>query len=76
MVRHYSTRNFFRHFPTDLPSRYFEGHSLCRDVAFSPTKEDQPNELFEAWRRLPEEHRKAMEAEFREIFEMGCEKGV
>ena len=42
---------------------------------FSAIQEAQSNELYEAWLEVPEEQRTAMRAEFREIFEMGCEKG-
>ena len=57
-------------------ARYFESRGLFRDLNLSAMKEARANELFEAWLKLPEEQRKAMEAEFREIFEMSCEKGV
>lgn len=38
-------------------------------------KETRPDELFEAWLALPEEQRHGMDAQFREIFDMSCEKG-
>ena len=64
MPRHYSVRNFFRSMPKDLLSRYFESRGL--GSALDP----------DAWLALPAERRRRLEAEFREIFEMGCEKGT
>ena len=39
-------------------------------------QEAQPDELVTAWLELPEDQRNLMAAEFREIFEMSCERGV
>ena len=75
MVRHYSTRDFFRHMPNALLARYFRGRELLGDVDFAAMKEAQPDELFSAWLKLPDSQRNAMDAEFRDIFEMSCEKG-
>ena len=76
MARHYSTRSFFRQIPNDLLARYFEGQALFGELDFATMKETRPDELFRAWLELPEEQRNAMDAAFREIFEMSCEKGV
>ena len=38
-------------------------------------KEAQPEALFTAWLELPEGQRNAMDAEFREIHALSCEKG-
>jgi hypothetical protein len=38
-------------------------------------KETQPDDLFEAWLTLPDSERNEMDAEFRDIFELSCEKG-
>ena len=38
-------------------------------------KEGKPDELFAAWLTLPEAQRHVMDAEFRDIFDMSCEKG-
>ena len=64
MPRHYSARSFFRQIPNDLLARYGESRGLggALDLA--------------AWLALPEERRQGLEAEFREIFEMSCEKGT
>ena len=39
-------------------------------------KEGRPDELFTAWLALPDNQRNVMDTEFRDIFEMSCEKGV
>ena len=46
------------------------------DVAFSAMKERQPDELFAGWIGRPNAHRKEMDVEFRDIFELSCEKGL
>ena len=75
MARHYSTKSFFRQMPNPLLARYFEGGDLFGDLDFAAMKETKPDELFAAWLDLPEEHRKPMDAEFQDIFELSCEKG-
>jgi hypothetical protein len=75
MSRHYSTRDFFRQMPNALVARYFQGRGLLGDLDFAAMKETQPDELFAAWLKLPDTQRNAMDAEFRDIFEMSCEKG-
>jgi hypothetical protein len=75
MSRHYSTRDFFRQMPNALLARYFQGRGLLGDLDFAAMKETQPDELFAAWLKLPDTQRNAMDAEFRDIFEMSCEKG-
>ncbi len=75
MARHYSTKDFFRQMPNALLARYFQGRGLFGDLDFTAMKEGKPGELFAAWLYLPEEQRNAMDAEFRDIFEMSCEKG-
>ena len=64
MTRHYSPRSFFRQVPIDLLARYSESRGLSRELDFA------------AWLELPEEWQRALEAEFRQIFEMSCEKGT
>ncbi len=75
MARHYSTRDFFRQMPNVLLARYFQGRDLFGDLDFAAMKEGKPDELFAAWLALSDNHRNAMDAEFRDIFEMSCEKG-
>lgn len=75
MARHYSTKDFFRQMPNALLARYFQGRGLFDDLDFAAMKEGKPDALFAAWLDLPEEQRNAMDAEFRDVFEMSCEKG-
>ena len=64
MTRHYSARSFFRQTPNDLLARYGESRGLGSALDLA------------AWLALPEDRRQGLEAEFREIFEMSCEKGT
>ena len=50
-------------------------NDCSRISTFSAVKGAQPDVPFEAWLELPEDQRKAMDAEFQEIFELSCEKG-
>ena len=75
MGRHYSTRDFFRQMPNRLLARYFQERGLFGDLDFAALKEAQPDALFDAWLELPDGQRNGMDAEFREIFAMSCEKG-
>lgn len=74
-ARHYSTKEFFRQMPNALLARYFHGKGLLRDLDFSAMKEGSPDELFKAWVGLPDGQCNEMDTEFRDIFEMSCEKG-
>jgi hypothetical protein len=75
MSRHYSTRDFFRQMPNALLARYFQGRGLLGGLDFAAMKETQPDELFAAWLELPDGERNTMDAEFRDMFELSCEKG-
>jgi len=75
MSRQYSTRNFFRQMPNALLARYFHTRGLFGDMDFAAMKEGDPDELFAAWLDLSDDLRNAMDAEFRDIFEMSGEKG-
>jgi hypothetical protein len=61
--------------PNDLLARYFRARDLFGDLDFAAMKETRPEELFRAWLDLPDDQRKKMDAEFRDIFELSCEKG-
>ena len=75
MARHYTNKDFFRQMPNALLARYFHVQGLFNDLNFSTMKEGKPDELFTAWLALAEGQRNSMDAEFRDIFEMSCEKG-
>jgi hypothetical protein len=75
MARHYSSKDFFRQMPNSLLARYFQSRRLFSDLDFSAMKEGTPDELFAAWLSLPDGQRSVMDAQFREILGMSCEKG-
>ena len=75
MGRHYSTRDFFRQMPNRLLARYFQERGLFAELDFAAMKETKPDALFAAWLELPEGERNRMDAEFREISSLSCEKG-
>lgn len=75
MARHYSTTDFFRQMPNALLARYFQERELFDELDFSVRKETKPGALFDAWLTLPDDQRNTLDAQFREIFEMSCEKG-
>ncbi len=56
-------------------ARYFKSRGRFGDVDFERLEETQPQGLFTAWLSLDDADRHAMDAEFREIFELSCEKG-
>ena len=53
MVRHYSTKNFFRQIPNALLARYFHEKNLFKDLDFTAMKEGNPAALFDA--ELPDD---------------------
>lgn len=75
MARHYTSKDFFRQIPNALLARYFQERGLFVDMDFAVMKEGKPDELFTAWLALSDGQRNAMDAEFRDIFDMSCEKG-
>jgi hypothetical protein len=75
MTLHYSTKDFFRQMPNALLARYFATKGLFGDLDFPAMTEGKPDKLFDAWLALPNAERNIMDAEFRDIFEMSCEKG-
>jgi hypothetical protein len=75
MSRTYSSKAFFRQMPNALLARYFQEKELFGDLDFAAMKEGKPDELFNAWLELPDSQRNRMDTEFRDIFEMSCEKG-
>ncbi len=75
MAQHYTTKDFFQQMPNALLALYFQGHELFDDLDFDVMNEGKPDEFFAAWLTLMEGQRNAMDAEFRDIFEMSCEKG-
>jgi hypothetical protein len=75
MARHYSTKDFFRQMPNALLARYFLARGVLGDQDFSSLKDGKPDALFAAWLLLSGSSRDAIDAEFRDIHELSCEKG-
>ena len=75
MIRHYSTRDFFRHMPNALLARYFQEQGLFCDFDFAAMKEAKPDLLFAKWQSLPDGQRNRIDAELCEISDMSSEKG-
>lgn len=75
MARHDSTRDFLRQMPNALLARYFREQGLFGDLDFTAMKEGSPDALFAAWLKRPDTERNTMEVEFREVFDLCCDKG-
>ena len=75
MARQYSTRDFFRQMPNAMLARYFAGRTVFGELDFATMSETRHDDFFAAWLALPDAQRNAMDAEFRDVFEMSCEKG-
>ncbi len=75
MARHYSTKVFFRQIPNALLKRYFSEKGLLEDINFSALPEFKSDILFSHWLDLAENQRSFIDTEFRDIFELSCEKG-
>ena len=75
MAHHYTTRDFFRRAPNLMLACYFGRKELLRDVDFHAMKEGNPQSLFDAWLKLPDDQRQEMDADFQTIFTLSDEKG-
>lgn len=75
MARHYASKDFFWCMPNALLARYFQGKPMVGELDFAAMSETQHDELFAAWRALPDTQCNAMDAEFRNIFDLSCGKG-
>lgn len=75
MARNYSTKHFFRQMSNASLARYFHQRGQFTEFDFAAMKEGNPEPLFEVWLQLPTLDRNVMDSEFREIFELSCEKG-
>ena len=75
MARHYATRDFFRQMPNPLLARYFHARGVFADLDIAALPEPQPDALWAAWLTLDDPQRHAMDAAFRDITALSCEKG-
>ena len=75
MTSHFSIPSFFRKTPNALLKRYFAGLDLFGDLDFDGMSEARPTPLARAWDSLPDEVRRRIEPQAREIFDLSNEKG-
>ena len=68
-------QSFFRHTPNTLLAQYFTARKVFGEFDFVAMSETRHDELFAAWLALSDAQRNNMDAKFRDIFEMSCEKG-
>lgn len=76
MTRHFAVPQFFRQMPNALLQRYFAHHGLFSDLDFRKMKQRDVAALVDAWEKLPEDHRRALESQLREIFDLASQKGT
>lgn len=76
MARDFELRHFFRNVPNKYLKRYFSEKEVLQDFDFDSIKETKVGPLFDAFCSLEQELRNDIEAEFHDIFEMGCQKAV
>ena len=75
MAQEYQPKRFFRHAPNRLLKRYFAEHDVLADVDFGALTETQVEPIYEAWLKLPEDARNAMEQDFQDIDDLATESG-
>lgn len=76
MRRDYSPRTFFRQTPNALLKEYFAKKNLLGDIDFDNLGETEIDPIFEAMDKLDANNRNKIEADFRQIYQMACEKGI
>lgn len=76
MSKHYTIREFFRQMPNAMLARYFEWRQHPHGLDLARVPEARPDPWLAVWDQVPERQRPEMEADFRDIYEMSCEKGA
>jgi len=76
MSRNYSPKTFLRQTPNTILKEYFRRKDLLKDIDFDKLGETEIEPIFEAMDGLSEKQRNSIEADFRQINEMACEKGT
>jgi len=76
MSRNFAVPQFFRQMPNQLLQRYFARHGLFNDLDFQKMKQRSVEPLVAAWEALPEDRRRALEPQLREIFDLASQKGT
>ncbi|HYC55122.1 MAG TPA: hypothetical protein VEL28_09310 [Candidatus Binatia bacterium] len=75
MGRHYTVREFFRQMPNALLVRYFERREVLDYLDFEAIADTDPDELVAQWLSVSDDRRRAMDAEFQDIFALSDESG-
>jgi len=76
MSRNYSPKTFLRKTPNALLKEYFSRKKLLTDIDFDSLEETEIDPIAQALDELPENHKRNIEADFRQINEMSCALGV
>lgn len=76
MSRNYSPKTFLRKTPNTILKEYFASKNLLTDIDFDSLGETEIDTIDQALGGLPEKEKRDIEAEFRQINEMACARGV
>jgi hypothetical protein len=76
MTRDYSPKTFLRQTPNTILKEYFRCKDLLADIDFDSLNETNIDPISEFLDGIPENQKKQIEAEFRQINEMSCAMGV
>lgn len=76
MSKHYTIRELFRQMPNAMLGRYFEAQGVAHGLDVASLREAKPEPWLGVWEQMPAAQRPEMEADFRDIFGMGSDKGA
>jgi len=76
MSRNYSPKTFLRQTPNHILKEYFSRKKLLGDIDFDKLGDTETEPVFGAMDDLSGKQRNDIEAEFRQINQRACEKGV
>ena len=76
MTQPFNPKRVLRQISNPLLQEFFERQRHPLDVEWDAISNTQVDDIFDAWQRLPEEPRKAIEIVFHDVHEMANEEGV
>lgn len=76
MSTKYSPQSFFRHVPNAMLFDYFKMRGVLQKHDFSKVTENKIEQIYDAWKQLPEELRSEMEGDFQTITALANEGGI
>lgn len=76
MSRNYSPKTFLRQTPNHILKEYFSRKNLPGDIDFDNLGDTEIDPIAKALDELSDTQRNTIEADFRQINEMACEKGI